>query len=117
MADSYKVNKIKASQVAFGKNAMIDARVHAAPDEPQRAQALDRIEHLLELLERQEGEISEAGPIRTDAEALQGALKKKKLNRERIESLIHGITAGAAGITALANAADAIRETVMKLFS
>ncbi|HEY2241986.1 MAG TPA: hypothetical protein VGI21_24500 [Streptosporangiaceae bacterium] len=117
MADSYKANKIKANHVAFGKNAMIDARVRTAPDGPQRAYALDRIERLLKLLEKQEGEIPEAGPIRADAEALQGALKKKKLNRKRIESLIHGITAGAAEITALANAADAIHAAVMKLFS
>src|ERR1700753_959990 len=117
MADRYKVNKIQASQVAFGKNAMSDARVRAAPDGPQRAQALERIEHLLELLESQEDEISEAEDIRADAEALQGALKKKKLNRGRIESLIQAITTGAGGITALANAADAIHGTVMKLFT
>ena len=96
---------------------MIDARVRAAPDGPQRAQALERIGHLLELLESQEGEISEAGALRADTEALQSALKKKTLNRERIEGLIQAITAGAGGISALGHAAGARHGPGMKLLT
>ncbi len=117
MTDRYKIKNMRAKNVAYGKKAKIDARVRAAPDWPLRAQALDQIEHLLELLTSQDGGAPETDSIQANAKALDGALKKKRLDRAHIEGCIQKITAGAAGVTALANAADAIHATIMRLFS
>jgi hypothetical protein len=57
-------------------------------------------------------ELDSPHAVQADAESIEAALRKKKLNLPRIKNLIGKITPAVAGVTVLANAIDAVHTTV-----
>jgi hypothetical protein len=113
MGQKYDIGKLRAENVAIGNHARAEYGTH--PDlelATIRAEALYQIRQLIELLAVHSEEIDSPHAIREDAESIEVALKKKKLNRSRIENLISNITPAVAGVTALAKAIDVVHTTV-----
>lgn len=118
MCSEYKVRKVQAKNVAIGSHARANHTEYiTAEHSREQAEALEQIRQLLELLPAHLDEIDSPRSVKADAEAAEDALSKKKLNRARIENLIGKITAGLAGVTALANAVDAVQTAVTRLFT
>jgi hypothetical protein len=108
------VRKVKAKNVAIGNRAKAGDRTYS---DAEKEEAIYQIRQLIELLSVHAGEINSPGEIQAYAESVEAALKKKKLNRVRIENLVHKIAAAIAGVTALANAVDAVQTAVGRLFT
>jgi hypothetical protein len=118
VSQNYDVGEIRAKNLAFGPHAK--AKYVARPDAKQasmQAEALYQIRQLIELLSVHVDEIDSSHELQADAESMEAALRKKKLNRARIEKLIGKITTAAAGVAALANAVDAVQTAVSRLFT
>lgn len=113
MNQSYDVGKIKAKNVAIGPHAKAGDRTYS---EAEQAEALYRVRQLIELLAVHAGEINSPGEIQAYAESVETALQKRKLNRVRIDNLVHKIASAVAGVTALANAVGAVQTAVSHLF-
>jgi hypothetical protein len=116
MSDRYNFEDIHADNVAIGNRARAEYKVY--PDLKQasiQAEALQQIRQLIELLAVHADEIDNPGEVRANAKSVKIALRKKKLNRTRIESLISQIRPAVAGVTALADAIDAIHTAVSHL--
>jgi len=109
----YDVGKIKAKNVAIGNRAKAGDRIHSDAD---REEALYQIRQLIELLTAHADEINSPPEIRAYAKSVETALQKRKLNRTRIENLVHKIASALAGVTAVANAVDAVQTAVSHLF-
>ena len=113
MGQKYDIGKVRAKNVAIGSHAKAEYETHADPKRAAiQAEALDQIRQLIELLTVHSEEIDSPHAVREDAESIEVALKKKKLNRSRIENLIGNITPAVAGVTALAKAIDAVHTAV-----
>lgn len=113
MDQSYDVGKVKAKNVAIGPHGKAGDRIY--PD-AEHAAALYRVRQLIELLAVHADEISSPHAIQAHAESVEAALQKKNPNRSRIENLIQKIAGAVAGVTALANAVDAVQAAVDHLF-
>ena len=112
MGQKYDIGKVRAKNVAIGSHAKAEYETYA---DPKRAEALHQIRQLIELLALHSEEIDSPHTVQADAESVEGALKKKKLNHSRIEKLIGKITPAVAGVTALANAINAVHAAVSHL--
>ena len=113
MGQKYDIGKLRAENVAIGNHARAKYGTHPDPELAAiQAEALYQIRQLIELLAVHFEEIDSPHAVREDAESIEAALKKKKLNRSRIENLIGNITPAVAGVTALAKAIDAVHTTV-----
>jgi hypothetical protein len=118
MGQNYDVRKIRAKSLAIGSHARAEYVTRTDTKQASRyAEALDQIQQLIELLSVHADEIDSPHEIQADAESVEAALRKKKLNRARIESLIGKITTALAGVTALASAVDAVQTAVTRLFT
>lgn len=116
MSKGYKVGKIQADNVAVGDHARAEYLASADPTQTaMQAEALYQIRQLIELLSIHANEINSFQAVQADAKSVEAALKKKTLNRARIENLIGKMTPALAGVTALANAIDAVRAAVSHL--
>jgi hypothetical protein len=116
--DNYDVGKVQAYNVAIGTGARAKSITHLdAEQTAMQTEALHQIRQLIELLSVHADEIDSPREVQADAEDMEAALKKKKLNRVRIENLIGKITAAVAGVTVLANAIDAVQTAVTRLFT
>jgi hypothetical protein len=113
MNQSYDVGKVEAKNVAIGNRAK--AGDHRYSD-AERAEALHQVRQLIELLSVHAGEINSSHEIQQYAESMEDALQKRRLNRARIENFAHSIASALAGVTALANAVDAVQTAVSHLF-
>jgi hypothetical protein len=116
MSQHYNVGDIRADNIAIGNRAK--AEYKACPDPKQasiQVEALQQIRQLIELLAAHADEIDNPREVQANAESVEIALRKKKLNRTRIENLIGRITPAVAGVTALANAIDAVHTAVSHL--
>jgi Family of unknown function (DUF5955) len=71
----------------------------------------------IELLSIHANELASPHEIQDYAESVEAALQKRKLNRARIENLVHKIAGAVAGVAALANAVDAVQTAVNHLFN
>jgi hypothetical protein len=111
MSQNYKIGKIQAGAVAIGPKS------RAKHITAMQTEALHQIRQLIELLSVHADEIDSPGEVQADAESVEAALRKKKLNRVRIENLIAKIAPAVAGVTALANAVDAVQTAVTHLFT
>jgi hypothetical protein len=112
----YNINEIRAENVAIGNRA----KAASYADKKQaalHAEALRQIRQLIELLPDYADEIDSPHAVKADAESIESALGKKKLNRDRLEKLIGRITPAVAGITALANAIAAVQTAITHLFT
>jgi hypothetical protein len=113
MGQKYDIGKIRAENVAIGNHARAEYGTHPDPELAAiREEAMYQIRQLIELLAVHSEEIDSPHVVREDAESIEVALKKKKLNRSRIQDLISNITPAVAGVTALAKAIDAVHATV-----
>jgi hypothetical protein len=117
MSQKYEVGKIRAHNVAVGNHAKAKYAPVNAEQSSMQAEALDQIRRLIELLPAYADKIDSPREVQADAEAAEVALSKKKLNRARIEILIGRMAAGVAGVTALANAVDAVQAAITHLFT
>jgi len=116
MDQKYDIGKVRADNVAIGNHARAEYGTHADPERAAiQAEALHQIRQLIELLAVHSEEIDNPYTVRADAESVETALKKKKLNRSRIENLIGNIAPAVAGVTALAKAIDAVHIAVSHL--
>jgi hypothetical protein len=109
-----KARKVRAKNVAIGSHAKAGDRIYSEADQ---ANALYEVRRLIELLSVHAGEIDSPHEIRAYAESVETALQKRKLNRARIEKLVHKIAGAVAGVTALANAVGAVQTAVGHLFT
>jgi len=75
------------------------------------------IRNLIELLPTHADMIDRPEKVQKDAKAMEVALGEKTLKRARIEELVRKITAGLAGVTALAGAVDAVQAAISHLFA
>jgi hypothetical protein len=112
--NKYKIGKITAKNVAVGDRADAGDHVHR---QPLQADAIYQVRQLIELLSAHAGEVENAGEIRDYADSVETALQKRRPNRDRIEKLVRKITTGLAGVTALANAVDAVHAAIGRLFA
>jgi hypothetical protein len=114
VAKNYKIGNIDADNVAVGDGATVYV---GAQQIPIQAEALRELRRFIALLPARADEIDQPREVEANARAAEVALSKKKLNRRRIQDLIAQITAGVAGVTALATAIDAVQAAVTRLFS
>lgn len=114
MNQRYDVGKVKAKNAAIGNRAKAGDRIYSDAD---RAEALDQVRQLIELLSVHAGEINGPPEIQAYAKSVETALQKRKLNRVRIENLVHKIASALAGIAVFANAVDAVQTAVSHLFT
>lgn len=113
MGQKYDIGNLRAENVAIGNHARAEYGTHPDPELAAiREEAIYQIRQLIELLAVHSEEIDSLHAVREDAESIEVALKKKKLNRTRIQELISNITPAVAGVTALAKAIDAVHATV-----
>jgi hypothetical protein len=113
MSDRYNVENINADNVAVGNRARAEYKAHPDPEQALiLTEALQQIRQLIELLAVHADEIDNPGEVRANAKSVKTALRKKKLNRALIESLISQIRPAVAGVTALAEAIDAVHAAV-----
>jgi hypothetical protein len=110
----YGVGKVKAKNVAIGNRAKAGDDTYS---DAEKEDAIYQIRQLIELLSVHASEIDSPGEIQAYAQSVETALQKRKPNRARIESLVHKIAGAIAGVTALANAVDAVQTAVSHLFS
>lgn len=116
MGQKYEIGKLQAENVAIGSHARAEYVGQADPKRAAiQAEALNQVRQLIELLAVHSEEIDSPQAVRADAESIEDALQKKKMNRSRIENLIGNIAPAVAGVTALAKAIDAIHATVSHL--
>jgi hypothetical protein len=116
MGQKYDIGKVRAKNVAIGSHAKAQYETHTDPKRAAiQAEALHQIRQLIELLAVHSEEIDSPHAVRADAESVEVALKKKKLNRSRIKKLIGNITPAVAGVTALANAIEAVHTAISHL--
>jgi hypothetical protein len=116
MSDHYNVRDIYADNVAVGNRARAEYKTYPDPKQALvQAEALQQIRQLIELLVVHADEIDDPGEVQANAKSVKNALRKKKLNRARIESLISQIRPAVAGVTALADAIDAVHTAVSHL--
>ena len=116
MSQKYDIGKVRAENLAIGDHARAEYVTHADPKRAAiQAEALDQIRQLRVLLAVHSEEIDSSHSVQADAKSIEVALKKKKVNRSRIESLIGNITPAVAGVTALAKAMDAVHTAVSHL--
>ena len=116
MSDRYDVGDIYADNVAVGNRARAEYKAYPDPKQASiQAEALQQIRQLIELLAVHADEIGNPGEVQANAESVKSALRKKKLNRARIESLISKIRPAVAGVTVLADAIDAVHTAVSHL--
>jgi hypothetical protein len=118
MSQKYDVSKIDAKNVAIGNHAKAGYPSQGnAVQSPAQLEALQQIRQLIELLPAYMDKIESPRTVQADVRAAETALGKKKLNRDRIEGLVGKIAAAVAGVTALANAIDAVQTAVTRLFT
>ena len=110
----YDVGKVKAKNVAIGNHAKAGDRTYS---DAKKEEAIYQIRQLIELLSVHANEIDNPGAVQAYAESVETALQKRKLNRARIENLVHKIASAIAGVTALANAVGAVQTAVSHLFA
>ena len=118
MGQSYRVRKIRSDNVAIGNRARAKYIMHLNAEQiAMQTEALNQIRQFIELLSVHADEIDSPREVQADAESVEAAMGKKKLNRARIENLIGKISTAVAGVTALANAIDAVQTVVTRLFT
>jgi hypothetical protein len=110
----YDVGKVKAKNVAIGNHAKAGDRTYS---DAEKENAIYQVRQLIELLSVHASEIDSPGEIEANAQSVETALQKRKLNRARIENLVRRIASAIAGVTALANAIDAVQTAVSRLFT
>jgi hypothetical protein len=110
----YDVGKVKAKNVAIGNRAKAGDRAYS---DANKEDAIYQIRQLIELLSVHANEIDSPGEVQAYAESVETALQKRKLNRARIENLVHKMASAIAGVTVLANAVDAVQTAVSRLFT
>jgi len=116
MSDRYNIGDIYADNIAIGKRARAEYKAYPDPKQALvQAEALQQIQQLIELLAVRADEIDNPGEVQTDAKSVKIALRKKKLNRGHIQRLISQIRPAVAGVTALAEAIDAVHTAVSHL--
>jgi hypothetical protein len=114
----YHIDKIRAENVAIGNRARAEYVSHSDAKQAElHAEALYQIRQLIELLPHYSDKINSPHAVMADAESIESALSKKKLNRDRLENLIERVTPAVAGITALANAIAAVQTAITHLFT
>lgn len=113
MSQEYKIGKIQAKSVAVGKGAKAKNVTRADPKQAAaQAEALDQVHKLIDLLSIHADEINSPQTAQTDAESVKTALGERPINRTRVHKLMRNITSAAGGVTAIADAIDAIRAAV-----
>jgi len=118
MSQKYDVGEVNADNVAIGNRAKAQYTSQGnAVQSPAQMEALQQIRQLIELLPVYMDKIESPRAVQADVKAAETALGKKKLNRDRIEGLVGKIAAAVAGVTALANAIDAVQTAVTRLFT
>ena len=116
MSDHYNVGDIYAENVAVGNRARAEYKAYPDPKQTSiQAEALQQIRQLIELLAVHANEIDNPDEVQANAKSVKSALRKKKLNRARIEGLISQIRPAVASVTALADAIDAVHTAVSHL--
>ncbi|HUB39854.1 MAG TPA: hypothetical protein VMA72_13455 [Streptosporangiaceae bacterium] len=113
MRDKYKVEHFSADNVAVGQHAFVKVR---APVSPAVQDAIDTLRHFVSLLP-EHIEAHDGDSVRAHAQELEVALKKKRLNRDRIERILGDLMLGVSGIATVANAVDAVQAAVVRLFT
>lgn len=114
VAKNYKIEKIEAANVAVGDGAFVYVGEQQIP---LRDEALRELSRFIALLLAQAAGIEKPHEVEENARAAEAALRKKKLDRGRIEGLIAKITVGVVGVAALTNAIDAVQAAVTRLFT
>ena len=118
MSPKYSIGSIQGHNVVSGDKANITSTVYVGSEQSLlREQALAEIRKLIALLSTHADMIDRPEKVREDAEAIEVALDEKTLKRTRIEELARKITAGLAGVTALAGALDAVQAAINHLFA
>jgi hypothetical protein len=118
MGQDYHVRKIRSDNVAIGTHAKAKYITHLNVEQiSMQADALNQIRQFIELLSLHADAIDSPHEVQANAESMEAAVGKKKLNRTRIENLIAKITTAVAGVTALANAIDAVQAVVTRLLT
>jgi hypothetical protein len=113
VSQEYKIGKIQAENVAVGKRAKAKHITRVDPKQASaQAEALDQIRKLIELLSIHANEIKSPQTAQADAESVEAALEEKIINHTRVNKLIRNITRAAGGVTAIADAIDAVRAAV-----
>ena len=84
---------------------------------PLQEDALRELRKFITLLPAQAAGIEKPHEVEENARAAEVALRKKRLDRGRIEGLIAKITVGVVGVAALTNAIDAVQAAVTRLFT
>lgn len=111
--ESYDAQNFTAKNVAMGPHAKAGDHIYSEADQTE---ALYQVRRLIELLSVHAGEISGLHEIQADAESVETALQKRKLNRGRIKKLVRRIAGALTGVTALADAVAAVQTAVSHLF-
>jgi hypothetical protein len=114
MSDKYTLKKFSATNVAVGHRSSVQP---GASVSPAVNDALDKLRYFVSLIPESVGQGQDSDDVRAQAENLEAALCKKKLNRERIEKILRNLMLGVSGVAALANAMDAVQSAVARLFN
>jgi hypothetical protein len=113
MSDKYRVEHFSAQNVAVGHRASV--RVQASPSAVN--EAIEKLSAFVSLLPERAGPADDRDAIRSQAAKLEAALRKKTLNRDRIEAILRKLVLGASGIATLATAVEAVQSAVTRLFT
>jgi hypothetical protein len=114
MRDKYKVGEFSAENVAVGHRA--SSRSHARVT-PAVEDAIEKLRYFVSLIPEHIEPALDSDSVCRHAEELEAALRKKRLNRARIEQILGTLTVAVSGTAALANAISAIQSAVTRLFS
>lgn len=114
MRDKYKVENFSGENVAVGHRA--SARSHL-PVTPGLEDAIERLRYFVSLIPEHIEPAHDCDNVLGQAEELEAALRKKRLDRRRIEKILGTLTVAVSGIAALANAINAIQSAVARLWS
>lgn len=111
-------NMVVGPKAKIGKASVKQAQIYQVTPqlEPVRAQGLHELDRFIMLVPSY-GEDINSPDIIANAEAARAALSKRRLRRDRIEKLLATISVAVGGITTLAEAINAVQNTVSRLFS
>jgi hypothetical protein len=114
MRDKYTVGEFSAENVAVGHGA--SARSHSRVT-PAVEDAIEKLGYFVSLIPEHIELAHDSASVCRQAAELEAALRKKKLDRGRIEKILGTLTVAVSGTAALANAISAIQSAVTRLFS
>jgi hypothetical protein len=120
VATRISVKKLRSKNAAFGHRASVKDKSRTVVSGQQltlQAEALQELRKFASLVPDYAEVVENPQNLQTLASKTEAALKKSRPRRDRIEKLISEMTMGVVGVTALAQAIEAVQAAVTRLFT